>query len=248
MVQQTALASTLVITSMVTLHTQATGIPVIDAANLVYQTLDAVENVSQTANQIIDLKNQADQYINLLKNTENAKKFVWDEAKTTITSLISKVDSIEHFAAMAGDLNTHLAKFGDVSKYQILCLTGDCSKEQREMAKESSSSQKYTYDQMYRGIQTQQEQLVEDATKLEQIQAAAESAEGRMEALQYANQLASNQAAQLMQIRTLLSMQANVLTARNQALNTQESITQASDEKARSGAFSPSTNKAYSIK
>ena len=56
MVQQTALASTLVITSMVTLHTQATGIPVIDAANLVYQTLDTVENVSQTANQIIDLK------------------------------------------------------------------------------------------------------------------------------------------------------------------------------------------------
>ena len=92
---------------------------------------------------------------------------------------------------------------------------------------------------MYRGIQTQQEQLVEDATKLEQIQAAAESAEGRSEALQYANQLASNQAAQLMQIRTLLSMQVNVLTARNQALNTQESITQASDEKARSGHSRP---------
>ena len=48
------------------------------------------------------------------------------------------------------------------------------------------------------------------------LQSAAQSAGGRMEALQAANQLASNQAAQLLQIRALLVAQANVAAAKQQ--------------------------------
>ena len=82
---------------------------------------------------------------------------------------------------------------------------------------------------MYRGIQTQQEQLVEDATKLEQIQAAAESAEGRMEAL-VIREPAGEQSGSSTPCKyepCYLCVGKCMVTARNQALNTQESITQA---------------------
>ena len=71
-----------------------------------------------------------------------------------------------------------------------------------------------------------------DATALtaEQLQAKAQSSQGRMEAIQYANQLASHQSNQLLQLRGLLMAQIAAENARDQTVAAREARQQATRE------------------
>lgn len=81
----------------------------------------------------------------------------------------------------------------------------------------ASQSQKKANDAMFKGLDLQQNALNNDAATLEQLQSGAQSATGRMQAIQYANQLASHQANQLLQIRGLLIAQQNAIATKMQA-------------------------------
>lgn len=59
--------------------------------------------------------------------------------------------------------------------------------------------------------------LKNDASTLQRLQASAQGAVGQMQAIGYANQLASQQANQLLQIRGLLMAQQNAMATRMQA-------------------------------
>jgi P-type conjugative transfer protein TrbJ len=59
--------------------------------------------------------------------------------------------------------------------------------------------------------------LKADARQLERLQSAAQGANGQMQAIGYANQLASQQANQLLQIRGLLIAQQNAMATKMQA-------------------------------
>jgi P-type conjugative transfer protein TrbJ len=60
--------------------------------------------------------------------------------------------------------------------------------------------------------------MVADARQLERLQISAEGAQGQVQAIGYANQLASHQANQLLQIRGLLIAQQSAIATRTQAL------------------------------
>lgn len=81
----------------------------------------------------------------------------------------------------------------------------------------ASESQKRANDALFHGLELQQQALKTDARTLEQLQRRAEGARGQMEAIQFANQLASQQANQLLQIRGLLIAQQNVMVTRAQS-------------------------------
>jgi P-type conjugative transfer protein TrbJ len=66
-----------------------------------------------------------------------------------------------------------------------------------------------------------------------------------MQALGYANQLASSQSNQLLQIRALLIAQQNAAATRAQALADAEALRAAASSRARSGSYSDSTMKAW---
>ncbi|HLP81980.1 MAG TPA: conjugal transfer protein TrbJ, partial [Nitrosomonas sp.] len=76
-----------------------------------------------------------------------------------------------------------------------------------------------------------------DAKTLERLQSSAQSATGRLEALQYANQFASQQANQLLQIRGLMMAQQNAMATRMQAEADREAQEAASAEKLRKGGY-----------
>ena len=80
---------------------------------------------------------------------------------------------------------------------------------------------------------------------LEQLQARAQGASGQMQALGYANQLASQQANQLLQIRALLIAQQNAVTTRMQAEADKEAVQQAASEQLRSGTFQASPSRTW---
>lgn len=84
---------------------------------------------------------------------------------------------------------------------------------------------------MFKALDEQQETLQSDADNLADLQTQATSAQGQMEAIQAANQLASAQTNQLLQIRSLLVSQQNAAATMAQAQADKEAQQIVADEK-----------------
>ena len=229
------------------------GIPVIDASNLVQNIVTALEEVLQTAKQIMQYKLQLQQYEDQLKNTLALPTYIWDEARSTITSLINTVDTLNTFKTRLGSIDAYLEKFQDLDYYRNSpCFTAQgCSDAELAALNKAhslgSESQKKANDALMKGIDSQQKALKVDAAKLEKLQQSVESAEGRMEAIQAASQIASQEANQLLQIRGILLAQQNALAARNQTVMDNEAQETAAGERFRSGSLTPSTPKSWTV-
>ena len=91
----------------------------------------------------------------------------------------------------------------------------------------------------------QQKNMVNDAANLQRLQTGAQGAQGQVEAIGYANQLASHASNQLLQIRGLLIAQQNVIATRNQALANKEAQEAAAAAQFRNGTFQPTPRKSY---
>ncbi len=199
------------------------GIPVIDAGNLTQNIMTAMESVAQTLKQIEQYQTQLRQYENQLQNTLAPAAYIWDAAQTTIHDLLSAIDTLEDYQRALGSLDAYLGTFQDVAYYRASpCFSAaGCSEAERAILAENrrlaAESQKKANDALFRGLDRQQAALKTDARTLEQLQGRAQTASGQMQAIQYANQLASHQAHQLLQIRGLLLAQHNAIATRMQA-------------------------------
>jgi P-type conjugative transfer protein TrbJ len=94
-------------------------------------------------------------------------------------------------------------------------------------------------------LDKQQNALQTDARTLEQLQTGAQSATGQMQAIGYANQLASQQANQLLQIRGLLIAQQNAVATKMQADADKDARQAAGNEAFRSGGIGKSNGKSW---
>ena len=227
------------------------GIPVLDGANLVQNIMSAVEAVAQTTKQVEQYKTQLDQYQNMLQNTAQPVTQVWDQAQSTMNSLRSSIDTLSYYKQQLGSIDAYLGKFQDVNYYKnspCFSSSGCSAADQaalKDMERLASESQKKANDALFKGLDKQQDALQTDASTLQRLQSGAQGATGQMQALGYANQLASSQANQLLQIRGLLIAQQNAVTTRQQALVDKEARTQAATDQALGGAFKASSHKAY---
>lgn len=187
----------------------AQGILTYDPTNIAQTTISAQQAVEQTARQLQQYQTQLQQLQNQLQNTANPPQFVWDDANTTINNILNTLNTLNTYKDQAGSLGAYLDQFSTANHYQASCLgTGGCTSEQIKGMNANqyigSDSQKTANDNMIRNLDKQQQQLQDDAQNLIRLQQNAQSSTGQMQALQAANQLASNQAVQLMQIRALL--------------------------------------------
>lgn len=217
--KQTALA--VVLTAGLIISPAQAGIPVIDGGNLTQNVMTAIESVAQTLKQIEQYQTQLQQYENMLQNTAAPAAYIWDQAQATIGKLIEAQNTLAYYQNQLGSLDNYLAKFQDVSYYRSSpCFNGSggCTDAERAAMEENrrlaSESQKKANDALFKTVADQQKALKDDARQLERIQNSAGSAQGQMEAIGFANQLASNQANQLLQIRTMLTAQQNAEAAR----------------------------------
>ena len=215
----------------------AAGLPVIDASNLSQNIVSATENVAQTLKQIQQYRTQLQQYENMLQNTTAPAQQIWDAATMTMNQLRSSIDTLNYYKASLGSIDAYLAKFKDMAAYRATpcySVTG-CSPDQwaamKAAEKYGSESQKKATDALFRGMDKQQDNLQVDATQLQRLQSSAQGAEGQLQAIGYANQLASHQSNQLLQIRALLIAQQNALATRSQALADNEAKQQAASDK-----------------
>lgn len=212
------------------------GIPVIDAANLSQTVLSATENVAQTLKQIEQYQTQLQQYENMLKNTMAPAAYLWDKISGTIDKLRNAVNTLNYYKNSLGNIDAYLAKFQNASFYKNSpCFTAKgCSDAEREAIKAiqrlGSEAQKMANDAFFKGLDQQQDALTADAAQLERLQSAAQGATGQLQALGFANQLASQQASQLLQMRAALLAAQSAIATRNQVLADREAQQQAASE------------------
>lgn len=216
---------------------QAAGIPVIDASNLRQNMVTSLQSAAQTLKQIEEYRTQLKQYENQLRNTLAPSAYIWDQAVSTVNKLRTAMNSLDYYKNQLGNIDAYLNKFQDVAYYRNSpcftargCTEAEWAATRRAMSenrKLASESQKKANDAVLRIIESQQDALQRDARNLERIQSAAQGAQGQMQALGYANQLASHQANQLLQIRAMMLTMYGAQIARMQAEADREALHQA---------------------
>ena len=245
------LSALLAITVIFYSVTATAQIATIDVTNIVQSTISAQQAITQTAQQLQQYQAQIQQLQNQLQNTANPSSFQWDNANTTINNVLAGVNTLKTFENQAGSISAYLSKYSNASQYQTTsCIgTGGCTGAQIQQINTSqytgSDSQKTANDNMLLNINAQQQQLQSDANDVAVLQQNAQGSTGQMEALQAANQLASNQAVQLMQIRSLMIAQQTAEATRAETVVDREAQQQASSD-----AFigtTPATSTPYNV-
>jgi P-type conjugative transfer protein TrbJ len=220
---------------------------VFDPANEANTLVSSVENVAQTLKQIEQYGTQLQQYENELKNTAAPAAYIWDQASSTMNLLRGATDTLSYYKQQAGSINGYLSKFQDVNYYRASpCFsTGGCSPAEQAAIQQSevlgSQAQKKANDAMFQGLDQEQNNLQNDAVQLQLLQSQASGADGQMKAIQAGNQLASNQANQLLQIRSLMITQQNAIATKMQADADKEARYAVASEQLRMGIFKKSS-------
>ncbi|SDZ07053.1 P-type conjugative transfer protein TrbJ [Nitrosomonas sp. Nm58] len=218
---------------------QAGGMAVIDMANVKQTTVTAIENVEQTLRQIEQYKTQLMQYENMIRNTMAPPAYLWAQAQYSMNKLIYLTNTIRYYEQQHGGLDGYMQRFRNVEYYRsspCFDLQGKCNDTAWKLLQDgqntSTDAQKNANDSLLRGLSEHQNQIPLDAAHLQVLQQRTESAQGQMEALQYANQLAAYQANQLLQMRQMLIVQHNATNTQSQAEVDQKAMQQAAREAA----------------
>lgn len=218
---------------------QAGGMAVIDMANVKQTTVTAIENVKQTLKQIEQYKTQLMQYENMIRNTLAPPAYLWAQAQYSMNKLIYLTNTLRYYEQQYGGLDGYMQRFRNVEFYRsspCFDLQGKCNDTAWKLLQDgqntSTDAQKNANDSLLRGLSEHQNQIPLDAAHLQVLQQRTESAQGQMEALQYANQLAAYQANQLLQMRQMLIVQHNATNTQSQAEVDQKAMQQAAREAA----------------
>ena len=231
------------------------GIVNLSFAMTVHDPMSYGEMLNQSLKQADQYKKQLEQYTTQLEQQkleiQNATSlqdhlYIWSDASETIVELLEVINSLNDHNQQSGELEEYLAQFQDIPYYlSSPCFTSEgCSASEwvdlNENIVAGSEAQKEANDAMIHGLVLQQENLENDAQELESLHKNATSAEGHMAAIQYANQLASSQANQLMQIRGLLIAQHTAEASRAQVVADREAQQAAASKQLRAGTYQDS--------
>lgn len=226
------------------------GIPVFDGVGLVQHILNVIQNIAQRVQMITDYQTQLQQFQTQLQNTIGPSLYIWDQANSTINGLLQQVDTVRGFRTQFGSINNYLQKFKDVDYYrQRPCLSvGGCTNDEmkafvtdmEEQKRLSAEVKKKANDALVKSIDEQQDALERDADTLRDLQANAQTSQGQMEAIQHANQLASAQANQLLQLRALFLAQQSAISTEKQTNADKAALAQAQKEKLRKSTYQQS--------
>lgn len=221
-------------------------------------TVTATEAVTQTIQQIQQYQSQLQQYATQLQqyqteiqNTVAPAAYLWDQANSSVNQVMGMVNTISNYTSQAGSLANYLAQFQNVSYYRsspCYSASGCSSSAQQALANNQttgSAAQKSANDAVFNMLNQQQQQLSTDAANLASLQSSAQGANGQMQALGYANQLASSEINQLMQIRAILITQQTAAATRAEVVNDQEAQKQAADALFLSGKLTKSSGQSW---
>lgn len=218
------------------------GIPVFDGANMIQTTISALQNVAAVTKQVQQYQTQLQQYQNMLQNTLTPSNYIWDQASQTISSLLSAQDTLSYYKQQIGSLSQYLDQYKDLNYYlnsSYFSSQGGSATDRQAILTANSNAyeaRKKANDAVLMNVDQQQTALVNDASNLQRLQQQATGVQGQLEAIQAANQFASAQNNQLLQIRSILIAQQNAEATRQQAIADKEAQQAAASQQIRDQA------------
>lgn len=231
---------------------------VYDPSNFAQNITSAISEVTQELKQVKQYTTQLrelmvakQQLDDMVQNTQQLTKFNWDDAQGTLSQLLGMTDTIDQYKSQLGSFDNFLGKFQTIDYYRnIPCVgTNDCTASDLDKLAEidslGSDARKKANDALLRSVDLQQLTLKKDSEHLRELQRDAQSSTGRLQALQAANELASEQTNQLLQIRELLVAQQNALAIQMAVQNDKEARAITLKEKFKSGKYNFSKSKAW---
>jgi P-type conjugative transfer protein TrbJ len=212
------------------------GIPVFDAplnstaaVQLHQQITTATQNVAQTlkqidqyAEQMRQYQTQLQQYAQQMKDAALPVSQIWNQAQGTMRDMMSLVNQ-----AQGGQMLAYLQQYRDLNGW--LQSNGYYNP---NTIQQGYALQKSTNDTALQMAQAQRAALLNDAQRFQTLQGAAGSADGEDKLLSYANQIAAEQAQQLMQIRALANQMLEEAAARDAALANRQAMMDAATQQA----------------
>ena len=177
--------------------------PVVDRQNLMQSKITAAEAIEHTRLQTEQLRRQLAMLEQMLRNTRNAEKFTWDEAHRVLVLLEQIEQQYETISTQPGQRVAD--NYRDLKQARSEPRT---VQQARRAYTRQNQDQMNAYRNSLDSIRVQRRALAEEAEVLQGLVKTAQTAEGRMQALQAGNQLASQQIGQLQKMRrTLLTLQ-----------------------------------------
>jgi type IV secretion system protein TrbJ len=221
---------------------------VISAVSEVAQELKQVEQYSTQLKELLTAQQQLE---DMLQNTQQLSGFNWDDAQGILSQLLAVTNTIEYYKNQLGSFDKFLSQFQTIDYYRYLPCVGanTCTATDRakltEVNRLSSEAQKKANDALFKGIDLQQQTLSQDSAHLVELEKSSQSSTGRLQVLQAANELASEQTNQLLQIRGLLLAQQNAMATQMAVQNDRESRAITLEEKFKSGIYAPAKATGY---
>lgn len=216
-------ASAILLSAIFSSSVFATGLPVIDAANLTQNAMSAVSNVQsyaeivlQYAKQVEQYKTQLEQYKTQLQNLAKLGQYNWSDTSKALEQGIGVVGQVNNASTSAQNFLQTFKSIQGWDQAKPTAATVQAS------ATTASNTEIAAYAASAENLAKQQANMTADAAKLSKMIQSAQSADGQLKALQASAQLATEQINQLGEIRALLIHLSDVTTARNASLANKE--------------------------
>jgi P-type conjugative transfer protein TrbJ len=182
-----------------------------------------LKQVDQYAEQVRQYQTQLQQYAQQLKDAALPVTQVWSQAQKTMGDMMGLVSQAQN-----GQMLAYLQQYRDLNGW----MQSNGGYYNPNAIQQGYALQKSTNDTALQMAQAQRAALLNDAQQFQALQGAAGSAGGANKLLSYANQIAAQQAQQLMQLRALCNQMLEESAARDAALANRQALMDAATQQA----------------
>jgi len=192
------------------------------ATSATQNVASVLKQVDQYATQVRQYQTQLMQYAQQIKDAALPVSQIWSQAQGTMRDMMSLVNQ-----AQGGQMLAYLQQYRDLNGW--MQTNGYYNP---NTIQQGYAIQKSTNDTALQMAQAQRAALLADAQRFQALQSAAGSADGADKLLSYANQIAAEQAQQLMQVRALCNQMLEEAAARDAALANRQAMMDAATQQA----------------
>lgn len=244
--QVTTMTCTLVAALITTPARVHAGLPVIDWASLVQNTISAVEAVNHYSQLVLSYKTQLEQYERMLTDGVVPAIYLWDNIESTINNVSQAGKLLADAKTYRGIAQDAVKKFSDPNYYRgsncynTTGAKGGCFEAYRKFLNDQREIEALANDNREDLITSQEKELEQRHERLKQLQTNAQGAQGQLEAAQYGIQFASAQLTALEDLRALILAQQRVAVEAEKRRIARETAEAEISAKLRNGKFEKS--------
>jgi len=217
--------------------TSSGTMPVIDYSNLIQNTTTALKQVAAYAQQVQQYETQILQYKNQLLNTLGIAPAlqVWQQSQAVMNQIMALTSMFQNGSSLQNVLN----QFQSPNYWLNTPVTSYPNQPPGGLTQYQATQA------MFQGLAKQTQQIQADAATLQRLQSTASGAQGQMQALSAANQLAALEQAQLLQIRALLMQEQQALAAKNASSANSDAMHQGATQTYYGTQLAPEANQGW---